>query len=131
MPVDSSGRWYNAPVDDTPNSGVAPGTVITANGTGAAFPITDIANLLPTMTISAISGAGASVTLDLQVSPDNGATWLPLPGITGAQTAPGTVKDVFDTTQWTQGRWAYSVAGTTPSVTFGITTQKTLVGSAG
>lgn len=131
MPIDGQGRFYNASVDDTPNSGVPAGTIVTATSTGAAFPITDIANLIPTMTITAVSGTTPSMTLDLQVSPDNGATWLPLPGITGAQTAAGSVKDVFDVSQWTQGRWAYSVSGTAPSFTIGITTQRTLVGSAG
>lgn len=129
MPIDQQSRWYNPVADDTAVSGIAAGTVITASGNSPAFSITDQDILVATLNVTAITGTGASLTVALQVTED-GTNWLSVGVPFPALTAPGTAQDVFSIEQWNQGRWVYTVAGTTPSITIGITTTKKYTGQA-
>lgn len=98
---------------------VPAGTVVTAAGTGTARELGNKAAFRAVSEVTAISGAGASLTVIIETSYDNGATdaWRTAATLT-AQTATGRVRANPLIDRWVRARW--TVAGTTPSITFGV-----------
>lgn len=98
---------------------VPAGTTVTAAGTGQALEPGNKSDLRAVSRVTAISGAGASLTVVLETSFDNGVTdpWRTA-GTMTAQTTANTVRASVPIDRWIRARW--TVAGTTPSITFGV-----------
>jgi hypothetical protein len=98
---------------------VPAGTVVTAAGTGTALELGNKSDVRAVSTVTAISGAGASLVVIIETSYDNGATdsWRTVATLT-AQTTANTVRGMGGVDRWVRARW--TLAGTTPSVTFGV-----------
>jgi hypothetical protein len=98
------------------------GTVITAAGNTAGKEFDDRNDFRGQLTVSAVSGTSPSLTVNVQTSYDNGVTdpWRTL-GSFPAQTAAGsTAHQSFPgCDRWIRASW--TVAGTTPSFTVGVT----------
>lgn len=99
---------------------LASGTV-TATGNSAGADVGGAGTLRAQVQVSAASGTSPSLTVTIQTSHDNGATdpWRTAGAAYGALTAAGNspyqamVVDRYV-------RVAYTVAGTTPSITFSV-----------
>jgi len=74
-PVDSGGRYYGSPVDDTAVSGIAVNTAVSGAGNSTAFSVQDDAELTATVTAAATGGTYAIQTLHLS-SGTSGSTIL-------------------------------------------------------
>lgn len=112
MPKDWYHRYYPDPIEHV--DGSQSSATHTVTNTGAAFELAGVRELLVTHSVSAISGAGATITLELELSIDGTSWWSA--GSLAAQTANGSVTKGFSTPA-TKGRWKRTIAGTTPSVT--------------
>jgi hypothetical protein len=79
----------------------------------------EVSSVIVYTRITAISGAGASLTVALEDNPDGGSVWYPLAADT-ARTAVGTyaLRVPASTPFGTGLRLVYTLAGTSPSVTF-------------
>lgn len=99
---------------------VPAGTVVTAAGSGAALELGNRAVLRAISQVTAISGAGASLQVIIETSYDAGATdpWRTAATLT-AQTTANTVRGAAMIDRYVRARW--TLAGTTPSATFGVT----------
>lgn len=97
---------------------VAPGTVVTGNGQTTGRAVGYIHTLRLDRQVTAASGTTPSMTVVIETSPDN-ATWSTLVTYTAA-TAPGTERKVMAALdRYVRARW--TVTGTTPSFTWGLT----------
>lgn len=97
---------------------VAPGTVTTGNGQTPGRAVGYIHTLRLDRAVTAASGTTPSLTVILETSPDN-STWTTLATYTAA-TAPGTERKVASALdRFVRARW--TVSGTTPSFTWGLT----------
>lgn len=100
---------------------VPPGTVVTASGLGSAVPVINKDQFRGQSAVSAVSGTSPSITVSVQTSHDAGATdtWRTVASFT-AQTAVGTSawQDFVGLDRYVRAAW--SVSGTTPSITFGV-----------
>lgn len=100
---------------------VEPGTVVTA--TGNAPLVIDPVNkgtLRAVLNVTAASGTTPSLTVNVQTSYDNGDTdaWHTVASFTAA-TATGVQRKTFAIDRYV--RVTYTVSGTTPSFTIGVT----------
>jgi hypothetical protein len=95
------------------------GTVATAAGSGAALELGNKASFRAVSQVTAISGAGASLQVIIETSYDGGVTdpWRTAATLT-AQTTANTVRASAAIDRFVRARW--TLAGTTPSVTFGV-----------
>ena len=98
---------------------VPAGTVVTGAGTGAAQELGNKPTFRAVSKVTAISGAGASLVVIIETSYDNGETdaWRTAATLT-AQTTANTVRAHVNVDRWIRARW--TLAGTTPSATFGV-----------
>jgi hypothetical protein len=98
---------------------VPAGTVVTGAGTGQPIELGNKSDLRAVSVVSAISGAGASLVVIIETSYDGGATdaWRTAATMT-AQTTANTVRSIAQIDRWVRARW--TLAGTTPSATFGL-----------
>ena len=98
---------------------VPAGTVATAAGTSAALELGNKSDLRAVSQVTAISGAGASLVVIIETSYDGGVTdpWRTALSMT-AQTTANTVRAIAQIDRFVRARW--TLAGTTPSVTFGV-----------
>lgn len=96
-----------------------PAGTVTGAGTGAAVELGNKSDFRAVSTVTAISGAGASLQVIIETSYDNGATdpWRTAATLT-AQTTANTVRANAPIDRWIRGRW--TLAGTTPSATFSV-----------
>lgn len=112
MPKDWNHRYYPEPFEHV-DASQASATHATTS-TGATFNLSGAVELLVTHGVSAISGAGATITLELELSIDGVSWWSA--GSLAAQTAVGSATRGFATPA-ILGRWKRTIAGTAPSVT--------------
>lgn len=100
---------------------VASGTVLTTTGVGVAYQYDNRSLYRGHLDILAISGAGATITVSIDTSYDNGVTdaWRSV-GTYPAATAIGTLarKSFPGLDRWVRASW--TIAGTTPSVTVAV-----------
>jgi hypothetical protein len=125
MPVpvrnqETAGGRFIRPTEKKSGGDVA-STTQTATFTSPTFATEDAISLDAQLAVTAISGSGASATLNLQYSQD-GTTWLTSAVPAPAVTAAGAVNASW-TTPGQYARWVVTIAGTTPSVTFSVDHQ--------
>lgn len=99
---------------------VPAGTVVTGAGnTGAGIELGNRSDLRAVSQVTAISGAGASLVVIIETSYDGGVTdpWRTALTMT-AQTTANTVRAIAQIDRFVRARW--TLAGTTPSATFGL-----------
>lgn len=100
---------------------VTSGTVVTGTGVGTAYEYDNRLAFRGFSAVTAISGAGATITVSIDTSYDNGATdaWRSV-GTFTAQTAinQSTRKSFVGLDRWVRASW--TVAGTTPSITLEV-----------
>jgi hypothetical protein len=95
------------------------GTVATAAGSGAALELGNKSTFRAVSQVTAISGAGASLQVIIETSYDAGVTdpWRTAANM-WAQTSTNSVRASAAMDRFVRARW--TLAGTTPSVTFGV-----------
>lgn len=98
---------------------VPAGTVVTASGSGTAIELGNKSDVRAVSTVTAITGTTPSLTVIIETSYDNGATdsWRTVATLS-AQTTANTVRGMGGVDRWVRARW--TVSGTTPSITFGV-----------
>lgn len=101
---------------------VPAGTVVTASGTGTAVEVGNKNQFRGQSIVTAATGTTPSLTVNIQTSYDNGVTdaWRTVASF-AAQTAADTSahKCFPGLDRWVRASW--TVSGTTPSITFGVT----------
>lgn len=101
---------------------VPAGTVVTASGVGAGFAVINKDQFRGVSAVTAASGTTPSLTVSIQTSHDDGATdaYRTVASFP-AQTAVGASgwQDFPGLDRYVRASW--TVSGTTPSFTFGVT----------
>lgn len=121
MPIDRISRWYNSP-EERPDAGLA-SAAQTASGTGPQWAAEDVFAILATLNVSAVAGTAPTLDLRLETTADDGATWYTVGSFaqqTAATAAPHPARVFAPVGQ--ACRWAWTIAGTSPSVTFSVAT---------
>lgn len=100
---------------------VPAGTVITATGVGTGFQYDNRTQFRGFSSVQAISGAGATVTVSIDTSYDNGVTdaWRSVGTFAAQTTVAQTARKSFPgLDRWVRASW--TVGGTTPSITLDV-----------
>lgn len=97
---------------------VAPGTVITATGNGPTVRLDNKGTLRASLDVTAASGTTPSATVKIQTSFD-GSTWRDVASFTAATAATAERKSFPGIDRYVRAAW--TVTGTTPSLTLGVT----------
>jgi len=92
---------------------------VTTAGASPAVAAEDIVVAAARLNVTAATGTTPSLTLTLQGSMDGQSNWQPVGQPFPAQGAPGTVTQSFPAPAKFL-RWSWTVAGTTPTVTFQV-----------
>lgn len=119
MAIDRLSRWYQG-TERRADADVA-SAARTASGTGAAFATESAFAVLATLTVTAASGTSPTLDVRLETTADDGASWYTVgsfPQQTGVTGAPHPAR-VF-APLGSQARFAWTLAGTTPSFTFAV-----------
>lgn len=120
MPLDRLGNYYEG---DTPRPDAAvPSAARTAPGTSASFNTDDAESLEGFLTVTAASGTSPTLDVSLETSVDGGTTWNTVGAfaqIAGAGSRSRVFGPLGDLC-----RWAWTIAGTTPSFTFTISAEE-------
>jgi hypothetical protein len=111
------GRWYES-IERRTDLDVA-SAARTVSGASAAVVAEDIFAIAASLAISAASGTTPTLDVRLETTADGGATWYTCG--TFAQTAIVASEAKMIAPVGSQVRWAWTIAGTTPSFTFAIT----------
>lgn len=120
MPLDRLGNYY---AGDTPRPDAELASAArTASGTGASFNTDDADSFEGFLTVSAASGTAPTLDVRLETSVDGGASWTTVAAFAQI-TAAGSRSRVFGPLG-DSCRWAWTIAGTTPSFTFTITAEE-------
>ena len=119
MPLDRKGNYY-ADDEARPDAAVA-SAARTASGNGAAFNTDQADSVEGVLTVTAASGTSPTLDARLETSVDGGVTWTTV-GAFAQITAAGSRSRVFGPLG-DQCRWAWTIAGGTPSFTFTITAE--------
>lgn len=92
----------------------------TTSGTGAPIEVGEYREALVTLNITAVSGTSPTLAVQIQASDDGGTTWYNLPN--GSFTSASTVSSqaIQISTFGDYIRANFTVAGTSPSFTFGL-----------
>lgn len=100
---------------------VPAGTVVTATGTGESVRVDNKNQFRGVSNVTAATGTTPSLTVNIQTSHDDGGTdaWRTVASFT-AQTAAGASawKNFGPLDRYVRATW--TVSGTTPSITFGV-----------
>ena len=115
MPIDSTGRWYNAP-DTRSDAELASAARAAGSSTSTPFDVQAAEKLVGTLQIT--NANGGTVTAGLDITYD-GTNWDDA-GAWPAKSANGTHRRGFDVRGATQARWRWTVA--TATVTFNVNT---------
>lgn len=118
-PLDRQGNYYAG--DEARPDATLASAARTASGNGAAFNTNQATSLEGFLTVSAASGTTPTLDARLETSVDGGATWTTVAAFTQI-TAAGARNRVFGPLG-DLCRWAWTIAGTTPSFTFTITAE--------
>jgi hypothetical protein len=118
-PLDAQGNYY-AGDKARPDAALA-SAARTTSGSGAAFDTDQADSLEATLTVTAASGTTPTLDVRLETSIDGGTTWDTV-GSFAQLTAASADGHVFGPLGDTC-RWAWTIAGTTPSFTFTITAE--------
>jgi hypothetical protein len=108
----------NIPISGTPVALVAGGTTVTAGGNSPARAMPDQDTLRLTLDVTAATGTTPSITVTLQHSHD-GTTWTNHSAFAAKTTAASERKVFAGIDNYVRLTW--TVSGTTPSFTFGVT----------
>jgi hypothetical protein len=118
--VTSGGRFVR-PTEKKAGADIA-STTKTATFTSPAFNIEDALQVDALLTVTAASGTSPTLQWKLQCSQD-GTTWYDAqPNALPNLTAAGSQAASF-AANGNQGRWVFTIGGTTPSFTFNVDTQ--------
>lgn len=118
MPFDDKGRYYEAG-EPKPEWEVA-SAARTTSGTGTAFAVGGYEAVRGRLNITAVGGTPNAV-VSLDVSFDDGSTFETASGNAWpAKTGTGQDTNIFNVSLATHARWAWTITGSTPSVTFAI-----------
>ena len=118
-PLDSQGNYY-ASDKARPDAAVA-SAARTATGVGTAFDPANADSLEGFLTVTAASGTTPTLDVRLETSLDGGTTWSTV-GAFAQITTTGTRNKVFGPVG-DSCRWAWTIAGTTPSFTFSVAVE--------
>lgn len=100
---------------------VPAGTVVTATGVGSGFQVVNKAELRAVAAVTAISGTTPSITVNIQTSHDDGAAdaYRTIASFPAQTTVSSSAWQSFaGLDRYVRATW--TVSGTTPSVTFGV-----------
>jgi hypothetical protein len=120
MPLDRQGNYY-APDKARPDATLA-SAARTTTATGTAFSTDGADSLEGFLAVTAASGTTPTLDVRLETSVDGGTTWSTVAAFAQA-TAISTKNKVFGPLG-DSCRWAWTIAGTTPSFTFTITAEE-------
>lgn len=118
-PLDRQGNYYAA--DTTRTDAAVASAARTASANGTAFNTDTAESLEGFLTITAASGTTPTLDVRLETSVDGGTSYDTV-GAFAQQTAVATDNHVFGPLGDTC-RWAWTIAGTTPSFTFSIAAE--------
>lgn len=119
MPVNAQGNYYPP---DVPRADAALASAArTVSGNGASFNAAGAHSLQGFLTATAASGTTPTLDVRLETSVDGGSTWTTVASFTQL-TAAGAQNRVFGPLG-DLCRWAWTIAGTTPSFTFSISAE--------
>lgn len=121
-PLDRLGNYY-PPDNPRPDAAVA-SAARTVSGNGTAFNTDQAESLEGFLTVTAASGTGPTLDVRLETSVDGGATWRTV-GSFEQITAAGSRNGVFGPLG-DLCRWAWTIAGGTPSFTFDISAEENI-----
>jgi hypothetical protein len=117
-PVDQKGRHYEG--DESRSDAAVASAARTASGTGAEFNTEDAQAFEATLAITASSGTTPTLDVRLETTVD-GTTWYTV-GSFSQKTGNGSDAKAFGPLG-DKCRWAWTIAGTTPSFTFSIAVE--------
>lgn len=118
-PLDRQGNYY---AGDTPRPDAAVASAArTTSGNGASFNTNQANSIEGFLTVTAASGTTPTLDARLETSVDGGTTWTTVAAFTQI-TAAGARSRVFGPLG-DVCRWAWTIAGTTPSFTFSISAE--------
>lgn len=118
-PLDRHGNYY--PGDEARPDAAVTSAARTATGNGASFNTAQADSFEGFLTVSAASGTTPTLDVRLETSVDAGASWTTV-GAFAQATAATTKNRVFGPLGDTC-RWAWTIAGTTPSFTFAVAVE--------
>lgn len=120
MPRDSKGNWFAG--DRVRSDAAVASAARTATGTSAAFDTGPADSFEATLTCTTRSGTTPTLDVTLETSIDGGTTWDTV-GAFAQLTAASADGHVFGPLG-DKCRWKWTIGGTTPSFTFGITVEE-------
>ncbi len=118
MPQDSQGRYV--PDNEASSVGAVASAARTATGNGTAFDTANIDSLNALLVITAASGTSPTLDLTLETTADGTNYYTAGTFPQQTTTNAGISRIVGDL--GALSRWKWTIAGTTPSFTFAVTT---------
>lgn len=118
-PLDAQGNYYAA--DQARPDAALASAARTATGNGAAFNTNQADSIEGFLTVTAASGTSPTLDVRLETSVDGGTTWTTVAAFAQI-TAAGARNRVFGPLG-DMCRWAWTIAGATPSFTFDISAE--------
>lgn len=118
-PLDEFGNYVSP--DTTLVAGSVASAARTATGNGSAFDTTSFNSIEGFLTVTAASGTTPTLDVRLETSLDAGTTWSTVAAF--AQATAATTKNKVFGPLGDSCRWAWTIAGTTPSFTFSVAAE--------
>ncbi len=118
MPQDSQGRFV--PDNEASSVGAVASAARTTTGNGTAFDTANVDSVNATLVISAASGTTPTLDLTLETTADGTNYYTVGTFPQQITTQAGIARVVGDL--GALSRWKWTIAGTTPSFTFAVTT---------
>lgn len=115
---DSQGRYV--PPNESSSAASLASATKTATGTGTAFATDQVDSLNATLVVSAASGTTPTLDLTLETTAD-GTNFYDVASFPQQTTTNAGVARIFGPVG-SSCRWKWTIAGTTPSFTFAVTT---------
>lgn len=118
-PLNEAGNYV---ADDTTlTAGAVASAARTASGNGSAFETVRTNSIEGYLTVTAASGTTPTLDVRLETSLDAGTSWQTVAAF--AQATAATTKNKVFGPLGDSCRWAWTVAGTTPSFTFSVAAE--------
>lgn len=118
-PLDEHGSYISA--DTTLVAGAVASAARTASGNGSAFQTVRTNSIEGYLTVTAASGTTPTLDVRLETSLDAGTSWQTVAAF--AQATATTTKNKVFGPLGDSCRWAWTIAGTTPSFTFSVAAE--------
>lgn len=119
MPLNEHGNYVSA--DTTLVAGAVASAARTASGNGSAFETVRTNSIEGYLAVTAASGTTPTLDVRLETSLDAGTSWQTVAAF--AQATAVTTKNKVFGPLGDSCRWAWTIAGTTPSFTFSVAAE--------